>query len=435
MMQMNPTLDSGVASPAPSRPPARRQRIWPFVESGPRSHIEGHPDFVSNPAPTRREAKAEPVVLRANPTAGSNAGGRRSTHTRCQPSQVAGFSAAGPWLLERGPSAAQYAADQVDSVQDDPTGRFALLRSLYEDLSGFPRRHLPYRRAALAFMDWQLQRGVLNRLDSPEAGSPWWRAVNVGLIRDTAEARARVLGCTGLPSSEPVRFWLTFIEHPSARAWYRAHNASIVSASIDNRRLARTESAVEVFFLNLILVRVLYAHALVAAPRLALGHLGRVAPLLGDPRLGSTGLFLSLARVLPDRYPLDGDLQRYVDAELGFGRLLDLGVIQPRLDALYAWSAAELAIPRLRGLIRDGVPAYATDANDPSPWNNTPKTAVRLARRVLPPPSKRDVQRILSAPCTRPADAPSGDLVRGKAIDRPACGPTRKATELPRRLG
>jgi hypothetical protein len=25
--------------------------------------------------------------------------------------------------------------------------------------------------------------------------------------------------------------------------------------------------------------------------------------------------------------------------------------------------------------------------------------------------------------------------VRGKAIDRPACGPTRKATELPRRLG
>jgi hypothetical protein len=113
-----------------------------------------------------------------------------------------------------------------------------------------------------------------------------------------------------------------------------------------------------------VLVRVLFAHALVAAPRLALSWLSPLAPVLGDPRLAITGIFVSLSRVLPDRYPLRGDLQWYVDLEDGFGHFLDLGVIQPRLDALYSWSAVELSIPELGLLLRDGVPAYAWDSTD-----------------------------------------------------------------------
>ena len=60
-----------------------------------------------------------------------------------------------------------------------------------------------------------------------------------------------------------------------------------------------------------------------------------VGRLLGDPRVGMTGIFLSLSRVLPDRYPLEGDLGRYVDAEHSLGHLLDVGMIVPRLDPLY----------------------------------------------------------------------------------------------------
>ena len=56
--------------------------------------------------------------------------------------------------------------------------------------------------------------------------------------------------------------------------------------------------------MNVALVRVLYTHAVVAAPRLALGRLGPLGPVLGDPRLGMAGAFLSLRRVLPNRYPL-----------------------------------------------------------------------------------------------------------------------------------
>ena len=113
------------------------------------------------------------------------------------------------------------------------------------------------------------------------------------------------MACAGAPSSPAVRLWLEFSARPTGRNWYRAHNASIVGAYLEHRGLAEAESAPERFFMNVALVRVLYAHALVAAPRLALGRLAPLGRLLGDPRLGMTGVFLSLRRVLPDRYPLD----------------------------------------------------------------------------------------------------------------------------------
>jgi hypothetical protein len=282
------------------------------------------------------------------------------------------------------PTAAQYAADQVTSCRDDPAARLALLRALYEAPPGLPELHLPYRRAALAFMGWQLRRGLLNPVGGEAPGSPWWRAVNERLLRDTAESRAHVLGRGGPMSTPSVTWSVAFARRPSARAWYRAHNATIVTAYLEHREVAEAESRVERFFINLVLVRVLYAHALVAAPRLALSWLSPIAPVMGDPRLEMTGIFLSLSRVLPHRYPLQGDLQQYLDGERGAARLLDVGVIRPRFDALYAWSAVELSIPEIDTLLRDGVPAYAWDIADAEPWNPAPNLAARAARRVLP---------------------------------------------------
>ena len=68
-----------------------------------------------------------------------------------------------------------------------------------------------------------------------------------------------------------VRLWLEFIATPTPSCWYRAHNASIVSGYLDHEGLANDENAPERFVMNVALARVLYAHALVAAPRLALG--------------------------------------------------------------------------------------------------------------------------------------------------------------------
>jgi hypothetical protein len=282
------------------------------------------------------------------------------------------------------PSAADYADEQVAAVREDPTARLALMGSLYEAAPGRPELHLPYRRAALAFMDWEMRRGLLRPVGGPKPGSPWWRAVNERLLRDTAEARGHLLGLGGPLSCSSVAHSLEFARHPSVRKWYRAHNATIVQAYLDHRDLAEAESRVERFFINLVLLRVLYAHALVASPRLAMSWLWPVAPLLGDPRLTVTGIFMSLSRVLPDQYPLQGDLQRYVSNENRFGRLLDIGVITPRLDALCAWSAVELAIPEASTLARDSVPSYAWDCNDTEGWQQKPRTAARVLRSALP---------------------------------------------------
>ncbi|WP_203910528.1 hypothetical protein [Rhizocola hellebori] len=230
------------------------------------------------------------------------------------------------------PSAAAWALGQVEAVRDDPAARLALTARTYRGPNGHAPQHLPFRRAALSFMRWQLGRGVLAPLTAAPPGSPWWRAVNERLLRDGCEAVARSGGLGGTPSSPAVRLWMSFVSHPTARTWYRAHNASIVSSYLANRELAAGESRPERFFLNVVLLRVLYAHALVAEPRLALGRLGWMGPLLGDPRLGMTGIFLSLSRVLPDRYPLWDDVAGYLAAERNVGQALDYGLIAPRLQ-------------------------------------------------------------------------------------------------------
>lgn len=132
-------------------------------------------------------------------------------------------------------------------------------------------------------MRWQVERGVLNSLDDSPPGSVWWRAVNERLLKDGCESVALSGGLCGVPSSQAVRLWIEFIASPTGRNWYRAHNASIVGAYLAHRGLAEAERAAERFFMNVALGRVLYAHALNAAPRLALGRFARLGRLLGDP--------------------------------------------------------------------------------------------------------------------------------------------------------
>jgi hypothetical protein len=173
---------------------------------------------------------------------------------------------------------------------------------------------------------------------------------------------------------------MKFIGRPTARNWYRAHNASIVAAYLQHRKLADNESLPERFFMNVALGRVLYAHALVASPRLALGRFAPLGRVLGDPRLGMAGAFLSLGRVLPDRYPLGDEVERYLADEHRLGRLLDYAVILPRIQRVYEWSADELGEPHLLELVRDGSPIYAWPFEKRHVWRPRHKP---LAARVL----------------------------------------------------
>ena len=275
---------------------------------------------------------------------------------------------------------------QVAVTRDDPAARLALMGRVFRGPTGHAPRHLPFRRAALSFMRWQARRGLLNPLDASPPGSVWWRAVNERLLRDGCETVALLGGLAGEPSSQAVGLWLEFATSPTGRNWYRAHNASIVGAYLENRGLADAESAPERFFMNVALVRVLYAHALNGAPRLALGRLAPVGRVAGDPRLGMAGAFLSLRRVLPNRYPLTLDVERYVADEQRLGRMLDYAVIVPRLQRLYEWSAVELAEPRVLGFVRDGNPIYAWSFEERHVWRSRHiPFAARVLERVTRP--------------------------------------------------
>ena len=126
-----------------------------------------------------------------------------------------------------------------------------------------------------------------------------------------AAAEARVAAVADDPAARMALMAHDFSARPTGRSWYRAHNPSIVGGYLEHSDLAETERARfqrQANGTHVALARVLYAHALVGAPRLALG---RLAPLghIGDPRLGMAG-----------------------DDEQRLGRLLDYGVIAPRLQ-------------------------------------------------------------------------------------------------------
>ena len=265
-------------------------------------------------------------------------------------------------------NAALEAEQMVADVRDDPAARIRLAADTYA-LCGVRRPYRAYRRAVVAFMRWQQARGVLNALDADSPGSPWWRAVNEDLLRDALEAKLLVEREDDGASRPSVELWVDFFRMPSARTWYLAHNASVVGGYLAHRWLAAFETRAERFFMNVVLVRVLYAHALVLDADLALGRLSFLGRVFGHPRARGPQALLAMKNVLPDVYPItDIEVGQLVAVENPMGRLLDFGVISTRVDELFASSARALGEPRLLDLVRDGAPAYEWPSEDRGAW-------------------------------------------------------------------
>lgn len=280
------------------------------------------------------------------------------------------------------PGARASAASRVAAVAHDPAGRVELTVGFYRH-----RGYAAYANAQLSFLRWNVKRGSLAPARAPVPGSPWWRAVNDRLLVDMLEADERHGGAGDGPASVPVALWLDFLGDPTPARWYKAHNASVVAGYLDHEALAAGELLAERFLLNVALLRALYAHALVAAPRLALGAFAALGPGLGDPRHRTVDLFLGLGHVFPQRYPVDEvDLGELLGREQPLARVLDYGIISARLAALYEFAAASLLEPRLAGLLRDGVPSYSWPPDERGPWLASRRTATcRLAARLTAP--------------------------------------------------
>ncbi|MDV3135577.1 hypothetical protein [Mycobacterium sp. 29Ha] len=329
-------------------------------------------------------------------------------------------------------TAAHEASRMVAEVRDDPGARIRLAGDTYA-LRGARRPFRAYRRAVVAFMRWQQSRGVLNALDAAAPGSPWWRAVNEDLLRDALEAKLLVEREDVVASRPTVQHWVDFFRAPSARSWYLAHNASVVAGYLAHAELAEREGLAERFFMNVVLVRVLYAHALVFDANLALGRFAPLATLVGHPRARGPQALLSMKDVLPVSYPIkDVTIEEIIDSENRVFRMVDVGVIAPRAEALYAMSARALGEPRLRWLVDDGGPAYAWPAEHRhvwrparTPWLHRVVDAVTRPRRAplrgqgaVVPTSERLCRSTTTAD-TNVSDSVAPSLARSHIPPRP----------------
>ncbi|WP_063043254.1 hypothetical protein [Nocardia pseudovaccinii] len=246
--------------------------------------------------------------------------------------------------------ASELAARRVGAAHADAQHRVALAESFY------PPELRAYRRAEIAFLQWELARGVLHA----DTGSPWWRAINNRLLHDKLEAALLHHADARDASTPGARLWLEFLIAPSPAAWYRAHNRSIVAGYLEHQELAAAELPAERLMINVTLMRVLFTHVLVARPTLALGRFGALGSWSADPRRSSVRLFLDLRNVFPEVYPL---VNMSVDAVLALegrvARALDYGLIVPKLEQIYAFAAEQLDEPTIVGLVENGDPCYA----------------------------------------------------------------------------
>ena len=258
------------------------------------------------------------------------------------------------------------AEGQVAAAEGDPEKRFELRASFYAHY-GFGTPVVPrgYGEADLAFVRWQIDRGVFGArpLGSPsQMGSAWWRAVDACVLYDVALAQlvyeAQLAdAAVGLE----VHAWIAYIGRPSPESWLRAHNGSLVRGYLENRAAAFTESPAERILMNEVLYRFLFLEAVAVA--WSEGTLDAGPKHETEPRLWTADLVRRMTMMHPTKYPLPSGEIRTLDfvgksVEGGLTPVLDLDLALPHLKALSILVAGVVKEPELDHAIKNGLPVY-----------------------------------------------------------------------------
>lgn len=216
-------------------------------------------------------------------------------------------------------------------------------------------------RSELDFMKWEIRRGVLNPLDHPVVkGSRWWRDVNLEFIIISQTAADIYEGkLPEHPIDNEIQMWLDYFRQRTGKAWYRAHNATIVKAYLSCREQAHEETKFEQIFMNEVLYRVLYAQAMEEddSPFRELGVLG------SNPMTPAVDLMVKIPSFYPDLYPLNEEEIKFV-MHRGHGiegeleKAFDEYLILEHIDSLYELASKWINIPALMLLLKSKRPIY-----------------------------------------------------------------------------
>ena len=246
-------------------------------------------------------------------------------------------------------------------VRDDPEGRYAVAESFY-DSHPVPGPDW-FGRSELAFMRWEIERGVLN---SPQQrarpGSPWWRAVNERILRDQIEGGMRADAGLVSDRNPSATRWSEYLADPSRLSWYRAHNSSVVAGYDDAAMLATRERPAEQFLMNLVLARVLFAQALAEEAAFAVGDHPHIAAFLSDPRLPAVAVAMQVPDFYPRSYPLDAGEEEVLERRAHSHDEEALSPIDTNpcshIEELFQFASKSLAEPSLGRFLDRGLVCY-----------------------------------------------------------------------------
>lgn len=256
----------------------------------------------------------------------------------------------------------------VGKVSDNPNGRYQLRYDFYQKY-GYPviKGKEGLGNSELAFIQWEIKRGVLNPVSGSHPGSPWWREVNSHFLYVATLAQLiKESGETFDHLPVPTKFWLDYIHDPNEITWYRAHNSSIISGYEMANALAFEENIYEQSFINIVLYRVLYAQSMVEG--VSFGLLGKI---FGNPRGRAVSIITDIESFYPIHYPLTEKDMKYVThcahnfigiLEIIFDKLFVL----PHLDKLYSEATKWNNSPVLMDFIKNNQPLYPIDQREDS---------------------------------------------------------------------
>ena len=191
----------------------------------------------------------------------------------------------------------QETLDKCNAIADYPEQRLQIREAFYKKFGYVEQDGHNYGRSEIAFLEWEIKRGVLNPLDdTTQPGSSWWRNVNLHFIFLSELAGAmKENNVTNPDAPMPTLKWLDYINNPTPETWYKAHNSTILDGFQRYQGCAHSENKVEKIFLNITLYRLLFAQAMVEKVTI----FPEIAEKVADPR----GLGVTLLTKLPDFYP------------------------------------------------------------------------------------------------------------------------------------
>ena len=245
---------------------------------------------------------------------------------------------------------------------DNPEDRYKLRASFYERFGYGRDGSYGYGTSELAFIRWEINRGVLNPLNHPaQPGSEWWGWVNWHfLYHGTIAMLLYDNGATPEHMPGPHGLWLQYIYHPSPQTWYAAHNASIVHGYYNSKAYALKETDTEQLFIRQVLTRLLYAQSMVMGERFSLGILGE---FLANPSNRSVEDLVHIPDFYPDHYPLshaEALMVKYKEFCLmdWMVKLFDEDFIGPHIIRIFQLVGEWINFPSVNEFIKNNLMIY-----------------------------------------------------------------------------